>query len=168
VKSTGGPLCPLAILLLAACNFDGTAATDPASGYDALVGTWIATTFVVSDQTDPKHDAQDLTHRPAGRGPARRVTLRLDANGSGRLEILEIGDHGTRSLLRDEFTVVSSDQHTMSLSVGLPRLERPVAVEHFRSLEGDQLTLRFTYPLDLDGDGQRQDHLIVATFRRAA
>lgn len=167
VRSTNRPLVLSAVLLLTACNFDSTANTEPVSDYDALVGTWIATTFVVSDQTGPGHDTVDLTRRPAGGGPPCEVTLRFQADGSGRLEIIEIEANASRKVLSDDFTVVSADRLTLSLSVGEPGLERPVAMEHFHSDEGDRLTLRFTYPLDLEGDGQREDQLIVGTFRRA-
>lgn len=155
----------LASIFLASCNY-ATDASGPTSGYDALVGTWSATTFVVSDLSSPGHDAMDLLMGDADGRPPCHVTITFRSDGSGQLDIVRQASDGPEPLVDDEFTASSVGQATLTLNVVGANPAEPIQVEEFYSERDERLTLRFTYPLDLDGDGQREDRLIVGSFRR--
>lgn len=160
------PITLLAAALLTACSFDSTSSTEPGSAYDALVGTWTATTFVVSHRHEPGHDAQDLARSTGGDESAYDITLSFRQDHTGCLEIFEIRESVAREVHSDEFSVLSLGDRTMSLALEAEGHDQPLAAEHFLSERNGGLTLKLTYPLDLDGDGVREETLVVGTFQK--
>jgi hypothetical protein len=155
-----------AAAMLAACSFDATSSSEPGSAYDALLGTWAATTFVVSQRHQPGYDAHDLARSSGGDEFGYEITLAFRLDRTGCLEIVETGESASREVHSDEFSVLSLDDRTMSLALGADGHEQPRAAEHFLSKRNGGLTLKLTYPLDLDGDGVREETLVVGTFQK--
>ena len=154
-------------VLPAACDFEDAASTEPQAEYDALIGTWTATTFVVSRQTRPGHDAVDLVSPGAGGDPSYRVTLRFETDRTGSLEIVHSEGGDAPRIQLDDLSVLSVSAGRLQLAISAAEFDATVSAEYFRPEHGETLTLRLKYPLDLDGDGKREECLIIGIFRKA-
>ena len=144
----------------------GDATTEVGSDYDALVGRWSATSFVVSDGNDPGHAAADLTLASPGRGQARKVTILFHSDRTGSLNIEGRTDSEGSPAQHDEFSVLAATGSSLRLAVSADGARQTVSVEYFHSALDSSLTLSFSYPLDLDGEGHRQTRHVIATFQR--
>lgn len=150
----------------AACpGTDANEITDVDSDYDALVGTWFATTFVVSDPTNPNQRATDLTRPRTSMGDGRDIVLEFRADRTGYLAILNHSQEESPEEQLDEFSVTGVTKSNLTLVInGVGAAER-VSVKYRRSKHGKSLTLEFAYPLDLNDDGKRERCRVIGTFQ---
>lgn len=161
-------LCALvaAAFLGAACpGADPDGITEVDSDYDALVGTWLATTFVVSDPANPGLRATDLTRPGASRDASRDVVLEFKPDHTGYLAIIDPRDEESPEEQRDEFSVVDVTRHSLTLMIRGGGVAETVFVKYSRAKQGRSITLEFTYPLDLNRDGKRERCRVIGTFQ---
>lgn len=153
--------------LVAACDFAADGSTELESDYDALVGTWTATSFVVSNERSPGRDAADLTRSNGQRRNALEITLQFASDRTGYLEIRETQQTGSEEATnQDQFSVTDVTDATLTLTVNGEDFGYTVTAQYFRPASDGILTLRFYYPFDLDGDGDRELCLVIGTFRK--
>jgi hypothetical protein len=155
----------LAPALAAGCSrADSNGTTEPGPVYDALVGTWNATTFVVSDHEASGDQAVDLVQRRPGRRGGRdfRLEFRHDRTGSLRAETAE-GEPGG---FLDSYSVLEVTDRTLTVAARGDGIAETVEMEYFVPKGGRSVTLRFWYPIDIDASGDRSRCQVVATFAR--
>ncbi len=150
----------------AACpETDANGVTEVDSKYDALVGTWLATTFVVSDPANPSRNATDLTRPGASTGAARDVVVEFKADRTGYLAILDPRQEESPEEQLDEFSVTDVTKTSLTLIIRGEAVAERVFVKYSRSKHGKSLTLELTYRLDLNGDGKRERCRVIGTFQ---
>jgi hypothetical protein len=153
--------------LVAACDYAAAGSTELESDYDALVGTWTATSFVVSNELSPGRDAADLTRSNGHRKNALEVTLQFASDRTGRLEIHAIPEAGSADEPnQDQFSVTDVTDATLTLAISGQDVQQTVTAQYFRSDSDRLLTLKFHYLFDMDGDGTREKCLVIGTFRK--
>jgi hypothetical protein len=152
-------------LIAAACTGDEPALTETELLYDAFVGSWSATSFVVAEGEEPG-PATDLTAAPPAHGRPLRVTLRFAQDRTGRLEFSREADGTQVAEQGDDFWVAEVGEHSLTLQVDGHNPDETVLVEYFRSQRDDSLTLRFSYDLDPYGQGEHRKCRIIAIFER--
>ncbi|KPK82572.1 MAG: hypothetical protein AMS25_01555 [Gemmatimonas sp. SM23_52] len=161
-------LCALVAtaFLGAACpGADPNGITEADSDYDALVGTWLATTFVVSDPANPGLRATDLTRPGGSRHAARDVVLEFKPDHTGYLAIIDRSNEESPEEQRDEFSVVGVTKHSLTLMISGEGVAETVFVKYSRSKQVRSITLDFTYLLDLNWDGKRERCRVIGTFQ---
>lgn len=157
------PLLVAPALIAAACNRDGSAIDEADLLYDGFIGSWTATSFVVSDLEGP-NPATDLTLTSPAYGNPYRVMLEFAGDRVGRLRLRH--EASGEAEFADTFSVTDVTEHSLTLHVSAGELDETVLVEYLRSRIDNSLTLQFSYPLDLTGEGQRERHGVIAIFQR--